>query len=240
MKKTIVALFLSAAVLITGCQGKAEEPAQSKTEAVDQASNELKEKLGDGYITPSESVQKVMAKQWKVVGKETVYDLKEDGTGTVDGKALTFQCGFDEENHITLGIKPDGSEKEQIYAITPDETGYGLNLKSLDGGENLYLFQADIELLDSSDPEVAALVGTWKDDSGNEYILKENRAVVIKGSSGESKGTYSVVKNAQGVRIFNLVMPRGSLEYEYTLSEENTVVELCSPGTDTVHRWSKE
>lgn len=240
MKKTIVALFLSAAVLMTGCQGNTEEPVQSKTEAVDQASNELKEKLGDGYITPSESVQKVMAKQWKVVGEETVYDLKEDGTGTVDGKALTFQCGFDEENHITLGMKPDGSEKEQIYAITPDETGYGLNLKSLDGGEDLYLFQADIELLDSSDPEVAALVGTWKDGSGNEYILKENRAVVIKGSSEETKGTYSVVKNGQGDRIFNLVMPGGSLEYEYTLSEENTVIELCSPGTDTVHRWTKE
>lgn len=240
MKKAIVALFLAAAVLVTGCQGKAEEPAQSKTEKVDQASNELKEKLGDGYITPSESVKKVMAKKWNVIGTDSVYDLKEDGTGTLDGKSLTFQCGFDEENNITLGIQMDGEKQEQVYAITTDETGYGVNLESLDGGEDLQLFQADIELLDRSDPEVAALVGTWRDDNENEYVLKEDGAAVIKGSSGESQGTYSVVKNAQGVRIFNLVMPGGSLEYEYTLSEENTVVELCSPGTDTVHRWTKE
>lgn len=240
MKKTIVALFLAASVLLTGCQEKAEEPAQSRTEAVDQASKELKEKMGDGYITPSESVKKVMAKKWNVIGTDSVYDLKEDGTGTFDGKALTFQCGFDEENNITLGIQMDESDQEKIYAINTDETGYGLYLESLDGGEDLQLFQADIELLDSSDPKAAAFVGTWKDDSENEYVLKEDRTAVIKGSSGESKGTYSVVKNAQGMEILNLVMPGGSLEYEYTFCEENTVVELCSPGTETVHRWTKK
>ena len=37
----------------------------------------------------------------------------------------------------------------------------------------------------------------------------------------------------------NLVMEGGSLEYEYTLSEDHTVLELCSPGTDTIHRWTK-
>ena len=240
MKKIIVAVFLAAAVLMTGCQGKTEEPAQSMTEKVNQASNELREKLGDGYITPSESVKKVMAKKWNVIGTDSVYDLKEDGTGTLDGKPLTFQCGFDEENNITLGIQMDGEKQEQVYAITTDETGYGVNLESLDGGEDLQLFQADIELLDSSDPKAAAFVGTWKDDSENEYVLKKDRTAVIKGSSGESKGTYSVVKNAQGMEILNLVMPGGSLEYEYTFREENTVVELCSPGTESVHRWTRK
>ena len=83
-------------------------------------------------------------------------------------------------------------------------------------------------------------MGTWKDDSENEYVLKKDRTAVIKGSSGESKGTYSVVKNAQGMEILNLVMPGGSLEYEYTFREENTVVELCSPGTESVHRWTRK
>ena len=40
----------------------------------------------------------------------------------------------------------------------------------------------------------------------------------------------------KGVR---LPMEGGSLEYEYTLSEDHTVLELCSPGTDTIHRWTK-
>ena len=45
-----------------------------------------------------------MAKQWKVIGTDTVYDLKEDGTGTKDDDGLTFECGFDEDNNITIKI----------------------------------------------------------------------------------------------------------------------------------------
>ena len=98
MKKLAAVLILAAAITMTGCQGSKQEekPAASKTEEVNQASDELKEKLGDGYILPSEAVTKVLAKKWDVVGTESVYDLKEDGTGTLDGKALTFECGFDE------------------------------------------------------------------------------------------------------------------------------------------------
>ncbi len=127
MKKLAIALLLSAAIMMTGCQGDktGDTPAASKTEEVNQASDELKEKLGDGYILPSEAVTKVLAKKWDVVGTESVYDLKEDGTGTLDGKALTFECGFDEDDNITMGIKMDGEEKEQLYAIEDDTTGYG-------------------------------------------------------------------------------------------------------------------
>ena len=104
MKKLAIALLLSAAIMMTGCQGDktGDTPAASKTEEVNQASDELKEKLGDGYILPSEAVTKVLAKKWDVVGTESVYDLKEDGTGTLDGKALTFECGFDEDDNITM------------------------------------------------------------------------------------------------------------------------------------------
>ena len=82
MKKLAAVLILAAAITMTGCQGSKQEekPAASKTEEVNQASDELKEKLGDGYILPSEAVTKVLAKKWDVVGTESVYDLKEDGT----------------------------------------------------------------------------------------------------------------------------------------------------------------
>ena len=216
-----------------------DTPAASKTEEVNQASDELKEKLGDGYILPSEAVTKVLAKKWDVVGTESVYDLKEDGTGTLDGKALTFECGFDEDDNITMGIKMDGEEKEQLYAIEDDTTGYGLKLKSLDGGKDMELFQSDIKRIDISDAQASGLLGTWKDDNENEYTFKKDGTVVIKGSSGKTKGTFGVVKDAEGILKLNLVMEGGSLEYEYTLSEDHTVLELCSPGTDTIHRWTK-
>ena len=231
MKKLAAVLILAAAITMTGCQGSKQEekPAASKTEEVNQASDELKEKLGDGYILPSEAVTKVLAKKWDVVGTESVYDLKEDGTGTLDGKALTFECGFDEDDNITMGIKMDGEEKEQLYAIEDDTTGYGLKLKSLDGGKDMELFQSDIKRIDISDAQASGLLGTWKDDNENEYTFKKDGTVVIKG----------VVKDAEGILKLNLVMEGGSLEYEYTLSEDHTVLELCSPGTDTIHRWTK-
>ncbi len=161
MKKLAAVLILAAAITMTGCQGSKQEekPAASKTEEVNQASDELKEKLGDGYILPSEAVTKVLAKKWDVVGTESVYDLKEDGTGTLDGKALTFECGFDEDDNITMGIKMDGEEKEQLYAIEDDMTGYGLKLKSLDGGKDMELFQSDIERIDISDAQAS---GFWE------------------------------------------------------------------------------
>lgn len=241
MKKLAAVLILAAAITMTGCQGSKQEekPAASKTEEVNQASDELKEKLGDGYILPSEAVTKVLAKKWDVVGTESVYDLKEDGTGTLDGKALTFECGFDEDDNITMGIKMDGEEKEQLYAIEDDTTGYGLKLKSLDGGKDMELFQSDIERIDISDAQASGLLGTWKDDNENEYTFKKDGTVVIKGSSGKTKGTFGVVKDAEGILKLNLVMEGGSLEYEYTLSEDHTVLELCSLGTDTIHRWTK-
>lgn len=239
-EKLAAVLILAAAITMTGCQGSKQEekPAASKTEEVNQASDELKEKLGDGYILPSEAVTKVLAKKWDVVGTESVYDLKEDGTGTLDGKALTFECGFDEDDNITMGIKMDGEEKEQLYAIEDDTTGYGLKLKSLDGGKDMELFQSDIKRIDISDAQASGLLGTWKDDNENEYTFKR-RNCCDQGSSGKTKGTFGVVKDAEGILKLNLVMEGGSLEYEYTLSEDHTVLELCSPGTDTIHRWTK-
>ena len=240
MKKLAAVLILAAAIMMTGCQGDktGDTPAASKTEEVNQASDELKEKLGDGYILPSEAVTKVLAKKWDVVGTESVYDLKEDGTGTLDGKHLRLSVDLTKMTILRMGS--DGrEEKEQLYAIEDDTTGYGLKLKSLDGGKDMELFQSDIKRIDISDAQASGLLGTWKDDNENEYTFKKDGTVVIKGSSGKTKGTFGVVKDAEGILKLNLVMEGGSLEYEYTLSEDHTVLELCSPGTDTIHRVDK-
>ena len=90
MKKLVVALLLASTLCMTGCgDTKKTEPAASTTEEVDKASSTMKEQMGDNAVLPSDSVKRVMAKQWKVIGTDTVYDLKEDGTGTKDLMRIT-------------------------------------------------------------------------------------------------------------------------------------------------------
>ena len=224
MKKLIVALLLASTLCMTGCgDTKKAEPTASKTEEVDKASSAMKEQMGDNAVLPSDSVKRVMAKQWKVIGTDTVYDLKEDGTGTKDDAGLTFECGFDEDNNITIKITMDGEDEGKLYAVTTDDTGYGIVLKSLDGGKDMKFLQADTDLLDLTDDRAKGLIGK----------------LVIKSSSGETKGTYCVAENTDGTLRLNLVISGGTLEYVYTLSDDGSTVELCSPGTDTVHKWTK-
>ena len=47
------------------------------------------------------------------------------------------------------------------------------------------------------------------------------------------------MEDANGTRLLRIVVSGGSLEYEFTLNEDNTQMDLVSPGTDTVHRWTK-
>ena len=172
MKRLVVALLLASTLCMTGCgDTKKTEPAASTTEEVDKASSTMKEQMGDNAVLPSDSVKRVMAKQWKVIGTDTVYDLKEDGTGTKDDAGLTFECGFDEDNNITIKITMDGEEEGKLYAVTTDDTGYGIVLKSLDGGKDMKFLQADTDLLDLTDDRAKGLIGKWTDNSGNEYIL---------------------------------------------------------------------
>ena len=178
MKKLAAVLILAAAITMTGCQGSKQEekPAASKTEEVNQASDELKEKLGDGYILPSEAVTKVLAKKWDVVGTESVYDLKEDGTGTLDGKALTFECGFDEDDNITMGDQDGrGKRKNSCMRLRMIRQGYGLKLKHWTEARIWNCFQSDIKRIDISDAQASGLLGTWKDDNENEYTFQKRR-----------------------------------------------------------------
>ncbi len=238
MKKALLTLMLAAVLCIPGCSGD-KKPSASTTKEVDQFANDMKEKAGNGIISPSESVTKAISKKWNVIENDDVYVLETDGTGSKNGEDFTFECGFDEDNHITLRIKLD-QDKEELYAITTDTTGYGINLASLNGGKDISLLPADLEFLDMSDERAAAILGEWADESGNKYLFEKDFKMEIKGSDENTKGTYSVVTNAEGKTLLNLVVSGGTLEFEFTLNDGNGEMELKSPGTDTVHHWTKQ
>lgn len=238
MKKAILTLILAAVLCIPGC-GQEKKPSVSTTKEVDQFANDMKEKTGDSVISPSESVTRAISKKWNVIENDDVYVLETDGTGSKNGEEFTFECGFDEENHITLRIQLD-QDQEELYAITTDTTGYGINLASLNGGKDISLLPADLEFLDMADERAAGILGEWADESGNGYVFEKDGKMKIKGSDGDTKGTYSVVKNAEGKLLLNLVVSGGTLEFEYTLNDGNTEMELISPGTDTIHHWTKQ
>ncbi len=237
MKKTFLVLIFAAAFFMTGCSGE-EKAGESTTEDVDQYASEMQENV-DGVSLPSETVTKTIAKTWRVADSEDMYVLNEDGTGTKNGEALTFKCGFDDEKHITLQIMMDGAE--ELYAISADTTGYGLNLTSLNKGEDIWLLPADLEFLDMTDERAAGIVGEWTDESGNKYVFKDDFQLEIKDSDGpDTEGTYSVVVDSEGTLLFNIAVSGGALEYEYTLEDDGNAMEIRVPGTDSVHRWTKE
>ena len=237
MRKRVIVLMTAAALCLAGCGGKDKMPA-STTDEVDKYAEQVQESGKEGFITPSEAVKNLLIKTWNVDGASDVYTMESDGTGTKNEEPFTFECGFDEDNHITLQIKLDDSG-EEIYAITSDNTGYCLNLDSLNGGRDIRLVPADLDFLTAEDERASGIVGEWEDQSGNQYVFDKNNKLVIKGAESDTEGTYSAVQNSEGVLLLNLVVPGGALEYEYTLNDDHTQMELCSPGTDVVHVWTK-
>ena len=239
MRKKIVLIALAAVCCLAGCSQE-KKAGESMTGEVDEFANEAKESLGSNVSLPSESVTKAVSDTWRVDGTEEIYVLKEDGTGTKDGSPFTVECGFDDEKNITLLITMDDTNQEALYALSTDRTGYGIDLASLDGGEDLRFLPADLEFLDITDERAAGIVGEWSDKSGNSYIFDEDNKVTIKSSDSSTEGTYSVVADEAGGLFFRIAVDGGSLEYGYTLNEDATQMELSIPETDTVHRWTKE
>lgn len=237
MKKKVISICFAAALFLSACGG---QPASSKTEEVDRAASELKDTLGDSVQLPSEAVAGILAKTWNVPKNGDVYAMQTDGTGTKNGKPFTFECGFDDDNNITLSLKRDDAEQEEVYAITSDETGYGINLHSLNGGSDIYMFPADLKLLEMSDERAARIVGEWSDAGGNEYRFDKDEKLLIKTSDQETEGTFSVVEDGEGTLLVKLVVPGGALEYAFTVDETGNTMELCSPGTDVIHQWTKK
>ena len=239
MKKKILILTFALMIGLMGLTGCTEEKkaGKSTTEEVDSYTAEMEDTMGGQLSAPSEAVTKAVSNTWAVQGSDDIYELNVDGTGKKNDEDLTFECGFDDEKNITLQMKI--GDAEMLYAISTDETGYGIELTSLDGGEDLYFLPADLEFLDMTDKRAEGILGEWSDESGNTYKFDEDKSMEIGGESGKTEGTYSVVEDANGTRLLRIVVSGGSLEYEFTLNEDNTQMDLVSPGTDTVHRWTK-
>ena len=239
MKKKILILTFALMIGLMGLTGCTEEKkaGKSTTEEVDSYTAEMEDTLGGQLSAPSEAVTKAVSNTWAVQGSDDIYELNVDGTGKKNDEDLTFECGFDDEKNITLQMRI--GDAEMLYAISTDETGYGIELTSLDGGEDLYFLPADLEFLDMTDKRAEGILGEWSDESGNTYKFDEDKSMEIGGESGKTEGTYSVVEDANGTRLLRIVVSGGSLEYEFTLNEDNTQMDLVSPGTDTVHRWTK-
>ena len=238
MKKKFFFFFFAAVFCLAGCSGE-DKPAKSTTDEVDKYAQEMEEGGEQGLIAPSEAVKNLLIKTWNVDGGSDVYTMNADGTGIKNEAPFTFECGFDEDNNITLEITLDDSEKTELYAIESDYTGYGLDLASLNGGEDIRLVPADLEILQMTDERAKGILGEWSDASGNQYVFEDDNKLTIKGSDGDTEGTYSAVQNSEGTLLLNLVVPGGSLEFAYTLNADQTQIELCSPGTDVVHVWTK-
>lgn len=239
MKKKILILTFALMIGLMGLTGCTEEKkaGKSTTEEVDSYTAEMEDTLGSQLSAPSEAVTKAVSNTWAVQGSDDIYELNVDGTGKKNDEDLTFECGFDDEKNITLQMRI--GDAQMLYAISTDETGYGIELTSLDGGEDLYFLPADLEFLDMTDKRAEGILGEWSDESGNTYKFDEDKSMEIGGESGKTEGTYSVVEDANGTRLLRIVVSGGSLEYEFTLNEDNTQMDLVSPGTDTVHRWTK-
>ena len=157
MRKKLVLIAAAAVLCLSGCSEE-KRAGKSTTEKVDEFANDAKDSLGDNVSLPSESVTKAVSDTWIVSGTDEIYVLNEDGTGTKDGSPFTFECGFDDENNITLRIIMDDTEEEALYALSTDITGYGIDLTSLDGGEDLRFLPEDLEFLDLDDGRAAGEV----------------------------------------------------------------------------------
>lgn len=219
MKRFIEMFLLAVALLLSGCRSEEKAP----------------ESVG---VEENEVIRAVLSKQWNEKGGDS-YAFAKDGTGNISGEDFTYSCGFDVENRIVLKIVMDDTKEERNYYVTTDDTGYGLLLDAAGEGDDLYLLQADMEILEMTDERAAGLIGEWADKSDNRYIMGEDRTMVIKGKSGsESAGTYSAAqRRADGALILTLVFEGNTLDFNYELSKDNGKLILSAPGTETVHEW---
>ena len=240
MKKILfLTTLIAAALSLSACGGDEKKAGGSATEKVDEMASQVQESV-DGIDLPSESVTKAVSNTWVVPDTDEVYVLQADGTGNRDGEPFTFECGFDDENNITLKITMDDGSAENLYAISTDSTGYGIDLAALDDGEDLKFLPEDLEFLSTDDERISGLIGTWSDESGNEYEFDKDGHMAIRSADSETKGSFSAVADTEGGLFFRIVVEGGSLEYGFELGEDGTEMKLASPGTDVIHSWTKK
>ena len=227
MKKRLLALLLVAIVALTGCQSAEEKEKAKLAEAL--------ENMGVEYEA---AIMNVLSKEWKAEGSEEIYTFTKEATGDIAGDTFTYACGMDEENEIILQIVMDETKEERNYYVSTDDTGYGIYLDPAGTEEVIYLIQTNVELLEVTDERVKDIVGEWADKSDNRYIFDEDWTMLIKGSSGDTEGTYSVVVRDDSL-ILTLLFGSNTLEFAYEFLDDTTV-KLCAPGTEVVHTWIKK
>ena len=226
MKKRLIVLFLAGILCLTGCQS-AEEKQQA----------EMMEAFETMGVEHNEVIMSVLSKTWNVLDGEDTYEFTKEGTGNISGEEFTYSCGFNEENDIMLQITMNETEEEFNYFVSADDTGHGLFFETVDG-EVMQLLMSNVELLDTADERAKRFLGEWADKSDNRYVFENDRKLVIKSADSEKTGSYSVVLRDE-VPLLTLVIGSNTLEFEFEFVED-TIIDLCAPGTETVHTWIKK
>lgn len=230
MKKRLFVLLFAGMLALTGCQSK-EEAQREKVEAAF-------ESIG---MEHSAVIMGVLSKEWKVQDGEGTYIFTKEGTGEASGDAFTYSCGFDEDNNIALKLTMDADGEERYFYVSTDDTGYGLYLQDATSQEKVYLLQNNVELLPLTDERASGFIGEWADKSDNRYIFHEDGTMMIKGSESETPGTFSVVEQKEdGSLLMTLVFGSDTMEFTYEFLSDGKTLQLCRPGTETVHTWIRK
>lgn len=237
MKKQMMILLLIGTFALGGC-GSAQ--ANRETQGTEpQKAAEAVEIPDSMKISYDSIVVSVLSKEWTAADSEERYTFTKEATGDLSGEPFTYTCGLDEDGRIFLQMVMAESEETKNYCVTTDTTGYGLYLEPTDGGERIYIIQSNVRILDVQEERVQGLLGSWTDKSDNCYTFREDGTLTIEGSSGKNEGTYSVAETEEGT-ILKMLFGGNELDLTYEFDEEGEWLELCAPGSDTVHRWTKQ
>ena len=226
MKKRWMLLLIAGMLCLTGCQSAEEKKQAEMMEAFEQ--------IG---VEHNEVIMSVLSKEWNVLDSEETYTFTKEGTGNVSGEEFTYSCGFNEENDIMLQITMNETEEEFHYFVSADHTGQGLYFDAVTEDVTKHLILSNVELLDAKE-DAPLVIGEWADKSDNRYVLNDDMTMVIKSADSEKEGTYSVSLKDE-VPLLTLVFGSNTLEFVYEVLDENTL-QLCAPGTETVHTWIKK
>ena len=71
-------------------------------------------------------------------------------------------------------------------------------------------------------------------------MIWKYKRVTGRGTGNDTEGAEREVQDAEGTIVQKRGVAGGSLELAYTVNEDNSQIELCSPGTDIVHVWTRE
>lgn len=235
MKQRYLFFVLGCVLCLGGCNRTDDMEAQEKIETIEKV--ELEEAFDALDREFSSVIANVLSKEWIETESQEMYVFEKDGTGSISGVPFSYECGFSEKNEILLKLNMDDTEEERFYKVSVDTTGYGLELDGPGTRNDLYLLQDQVEFLEFSEERTKDILGTWKDQGENEYILREDGTMTVKGSERESEGTFSIVIWKEDGSIFLTLVSGGNvLQYEYEFLDQDTL-KLWRKGSEEAHTW---